>query len=340
MAITLRTLKGSALTHTELDANFTDITSSMVHSGSISGTTLSLHKSGSTLDIDLSGLGGGGTYTNATPTLVDFPNSDNPSIPAGSTFDAVSFTEMMDLMLYPTLNPTLTAPSNTFTMSPSGYKEIGEVIPTITLTAGFNRGSINPAYDTSGYRSGLPNTYVYTGTDTSDNSSTSLTDTETISSYTVLAGAQSWTGAVSYDAGEQPLDSDGNDYDSPLSAGTTSAITRTITGVYPVFATTSAIGTLTKQSLQSMSTYIQVSMVAETGNGDKQTIDIPNDWSTITGLQQFNTDTGQWQTVQNGLDEFDVTGITRTIQGVTGIAYNQYVYNGSTIGARQLRFIV
>lgn len=56
MAITLRTVKGSALTHSELDANFTDITSSMVHSGSISGTTLTLHKSGSNLGIDLSGL--------------------------------------------------------------------------------------------------------------------------------------------------------------------------------------------------------------------------------------------------------------------------------------------
>ena len=56
MAIILRTVKGSALTHTELDANFTDITSSMVHSGSISGTTLTLHRSSSNFDIDLSGL--------------------------------------------------------------------------------------------------------------------------------------------------------------------------------------------------------------------------------------------------------------------------------------------
>ena len=64
MAITLRTVKGSALTHGELDANFTDITSSMVYSGSISGTTLTLHKSGSQYDIDLSGLGGG----SSTPT--------------------------------------------------------------------------------------------------------------------------------------------------------------------------------------------------------------------------------------------------------------------------------
>lgn len=56
MAITLRTVKGSALTHSELDANFTDITSSMVYSGSISGTTLTLHRSSSNYAIDLAAI--------------------------------------------------------------------------------------------------------------------------------------------------------------------------------------------------------------------------------------------------------------------------------------------
>ena len=64
MALITRASKGAALTHSEMDGNFTYITSSMVHSGSISGTTLTLHKSGSQYDIDLSGLGGGGS----TPT--------------------------------------------------------------------------------------------------------------------------------------------------------------------------------------------------------------------------------------------------------------------------------
>ena len=244
---------------------------------------------------------------------------------------------MMDLMLYPELFPTLTNPSNTFTISPSGLREIGEVISTITLNASFNRGSISPAYGTSGFRSGLPNTYVYTGTGTSNNPSTSLTDTDTVSSYTVISGVQSWTGAVSYDAGEQPLSSKGNDYNSPLPAGTTSAITRTIRGVYPVFATTVAIDTLTKQSLQTMTTYIQVSMVAENDGGDKQTVDIPDAWSTITGLQQFNTLSGTWDTIS--LSTFTTSATTQTIQG-NSVNYTKYTHNGSKIGARQLRFIV
>jgi len=244
---------------------------------------------------------------------------------------------MMDLMLYPELDPTLTNPSNGFSISPSGLREIGETIATITLSATFNKGSISPAYGTTGFRSGDPNNYVYTGTGATDNASTALTDTETVSSYTVLQGSNSWTGAVDYDAGPQPLTSKGNNFNSPLPAGTTSAITRTITGVYPVFATTSAIGTLTKQSLQVMTTYIQVSMVAETGNGDKQTIDIPDAWSTITGLQQFNTLSGTWDAI--ALSSFTTSATTQTIQG-NSVNYTKYTYNDNTIGARQLRFTV
>jgi hypothetical protein len=154
---------------------------------------------------------------------------------------------------------------------------------------------------------------------------------------TVIPGAQSWTSAVAYDAGEQPLNSIGGNYDSPLAAGTTSAITKTITGVYPTFATTSTISTLTQQSLQSMTTYEQVSMVTEAGSADKQTIEIPDAWSTITGLQQFNTLSSTWDTIL--LSTFTgPTPITRTIQSNT-VDYNRYIHNGPITGARQLRFL-
>ena len=87
MAITLRTLKGSALTHEELDANFTDITSSMLYSGSFAGTTLTLHSSGSDLSIDLSSI----DTRNATGSLLTTGSvSDNVltfTKGDGSTFD-------------------------------------------------------------------------------------------------------------------------------------------------------------------------------------------------------------------------------------------------------------
>jgi len=288
-------------------------------------------------------------FTNATPTPLNFPgNSPFDTIPSGTTFNAKTFEQMMNLMLYPTLYPTLTAPSNGFnvTTTPNisgNFREIGTVYDMVStlinLNSSFNRGSINPDYGTDGFRSGLPNGYVYTGPNANFTIvSTSLTNNINLAgSYTILQGNNTWTSAVSYDAGQQPLDSVGDNFDSPLPAGTTSPPkSRSLVGVYPVFATTSNITTLTQQGLQSMSQRIQVAMVAETG-GNKQTIDIPVAWSTITGLQQFNTLSGQWDTIS--LSSFTVTSVTNTIQGNI-VNYNRYTHNGSTIGGRSLRFLV
>lgn len=306
------------------------------------GTGIIINQVSST-EIEIS-ASAGGTYTNSTPTPQNFPgNSPFDNISTGTTFSNKTFTEMMDLMLYPELFPTLTNPSQTFTLSPSGFREIGEQFSAggITLSSTFNRGSISPAYGTNGFRSGLPNSYIYTGGGSvpSPQSSTSLTNnTATTAAYTVVQGAQSWTARVAYDAGQQPLSSKGNNFNSPLPAGQTSIITRTITGVYPPFATTVSLGTLTKQSLQSMSQYVQVSLVTESGGGgQKQTVDIPDAFSTITGIQQFNTLNNTWEAIQ--LSTFTVTTTTHTIQGNT-VNYDRYTHNGNTIGARQLRFLV
>ena len=294
----------------------------------------------------------GGNFINSTPLPQNFPgNSPFDNISSGTTFPTPgkSFQEMMDLMLYPTLYPTLTPPSHGFTLSttpslPNTFREVGTVYTTlagstINLNSTFNRGSINPAYSTNGFRSGLPNAYNYSGPGSvpSPQSSTSTSNsTNTTVSYTIVQGNNNWTSAVSYDAGQQPLDSAGNNFNSPLPAGTTNTITRNINGVYPTFATTVIISTLTQQDLQSMTIYEQVSMVAETG-GNKQTIDIPVAWSTITGLQQFNTFSGTWDSIN--LSQFTVTSVNRLIQG-NSVAYNRYTHNGVTIGARQLRFTV
>ena len=300
------------------------------------GANITLTDNGSN-EILIDAAGGVTSYTNATPTPQNFPaNSPFDNIPTGSTFTNQTFTEMMDQMLYPELFPSLSNPSNGFSLSQAGLQEIG-LITALNFSASFNRGSINPQYTAaSPYRSGLPNTYVYTGTGVSNNASTSLTDTETVASYTVLSGSQSWTGAVNYDGGVQPKSSKANNYSTPLPAGTASPNTQTITGVYPPFATTVAIATLTKQSLQTMSSLIQVDMQAEVFGGPKQTLDVPNVWSSITGLQQYNTLSLAWDTI--ALSTFTPTSATtHTIQGNV-ISYTRYEHNGSTIGGRKLRF--
>tara|TARA_R110002074_G_scaffold95615_1_gene208042 strand:- start:281 stop:1468 length:1188 start_codon:yes stop_codon:yes gene_type:complete len=395
MSITLRLIKGSELTYSEVDDNF----KSLFYSGSLIGTDLTFYypdgqggysdsqtfdlstlpgfsgiginddgseilpaaniinftgtgvtvtSTGNTANVEITGGGGGtDTFTNATPMPQNFPgNSPFDNIGTGTTFANKTFTEMMNLMLYPELFPSLTNPSQGFniTTSPNlsnNFREIGLVYNAgqIQLATTFNRGSINPAYTTNGFRSGLPNAYIYTGggSVTSPQPSTSLTNnTVTTAQYTIVLGVQLWTSVVAYDAGQQPLSSTGNNFDNPLPAGSTNSISRNLRGVYPTFATTVSIGTLTKQALQSMTVYEEVSMVAETG-GNKQTIDIPVAWSTITGLQQFNTFSGEWDSIN--LSQFTISSVSNIIQG-NSVAYNRYTHNGVTTGARQLRFTV
>lgn len=276
-------------------------------------------------------------YNNLTPTPISVGG-----VPEGFTFNNLSFAQIWDMLFYPELFPTLTPPSATMSASVSGLREVGETIPTINFTATFDRGSINPQYlSASPYRSGLPNTYLYTGTGLSNKSSTALSDNNSISNYVVLLGNQSWTSRVAYDAGVQPKGSKGTDYDVPLPAGQTNLISSTITGVYPIFGTTVDITTLTKQSLvQHNATYFSFNMVAESG-GYKQTAEFSTSHSSITGIQFYNTISGQWEWLggskANSLTLFTVNNIQKNINGNL-IDYKQYVHNGSTIGSRQLRF--
>lgn len=170
-------------------------------------------------------------YTNATPTPTTIGG-----ISSGTTFNGKTMTEMWDSLLYPELFPSFTNPSNTFTFNSAGIFENGATIPLISFSATFNRGTISPAYGTSGFRAGVPETYMYTGTGLSNTTTSILTDSKSISNYVVVNGSNSWTGAVKYLAGEQPLSSKGNPTNIPYPAGTTSpALSVSLTGLYPVF---------------------------------------------------------------------------------------------------------
>ena len=79
-------------------------------------------------------------------------------------------------------------------------------------------------------------------------------------------------------------------------------------GVYPLFATTSNITTLTQQTLVSMLTGNNISMtlVAETG-GNKQKFEIPTAWTgaptnkPLLGILTYNSVSGNYE-YQGGLN--------------------------------------
>jgi hypothetical protein len=183
------------------------------------------------LDNQATGITANTVYQLESPAAIDLGGITEGTVLTGKTSN-----EILEELLVPTLNPTLTAPSSTFSEDQPANLEVGSTVSTINFTATFDRGSINPDYGTSGFRSGLPNEYNYTGTDLPATvASTSLTDNQSISNYVILEGANQWTASVDYDAGEQPLDSKGGNFGSALPAGTTSIDTVTITGIFPYF---------------------------------------------------------------------------------------------------------
>jgi hypothetical protein len=280
------------------------------------------------------------TYTNASPTPISLGG-----VSQGTTFNAKTMKDMWDMLLYPELFPTLTAPSASISVDASeGLHEIGEQIESIDFTTTFNRGAITPAYGTSGYRSGLPSSYTAHGPGFGsgfNTTSTALSHTDTINDYTIASGDNTWYYEVFYSAGEQPLSSKGNNYSTPLPAGSVVTNNFVITGVYPYFGTSVDIATLTKQALALHNApYFQVNMVAESG-GNKQKAAFSSSHSAITGVQFFNTVSNQWEWINgskaNSLSAFTTSATQITINGAS-VNYTVYTWNGATVGARQLRF--
>ena len=179
-------------------------------------------------------------------------------LPAGSNVSGKNALEVLDLAINAELFQVaggITAPSYTFTISPSGLQEVGAVL-TIVKTRVFNRGAISPKYQSAtAFRSGELVDYTEVGND---------------GTHTVTLGLQSWTSKANYSKGALIIGSKGTTaviagVVNPLPAGSTATVTRTITGVYPVYATTANISLYTKLGLLAHGDDIDVNkMVAET----------------------------------------------------------------------------
>ena len=236
-------------------------------------------------------------------------------IEVGENFVAPGYTmqQMWDKLLYPELEGILTAPTLTMILKGDGdatitsntskpLYEIGAIISNLYLDGVFDRGSIDPQYDsTSPFRSGLPNTWTFIGEGGLNDNFTPDTDISKTSSqinYTVPIGQKDWTGTIYYDAGVQPKTNKGNDFDSFLSAGDI-GYARSIIGVYPVYATTVDHATLTKQALVNIAgpNKVTVSMVPDQGTqgGNKQTFQFASVYGDITLIEQYNTVSETWQ---------------------------------------------
>ena len=267
------------------------------------------------------------------------------NIAVGAKLENLTLQEFAERLLTKEINPVVTQPSASIAISglAAGLQEIGTTTD-ITFTSTFNRGKVAKGWGDkatmNAYYSGLPTSYTYAGfgLPTEAKASTALTDTATASGYEVKAGAQTCKVTVAFSAGDyQPVTNYGNNYSTKCAAGSKASNTITITGVYPVFATTTNITTATKQALvaepANASSYVTVNMVAE--EGGKQFFELPGTWAALTGVADSGG-TFLNGNKANSILQWTKTEVEETVQGKV-VSYKRYNHNAANAGKRTLR---
>lgn len=241
-------------------------------------------------------------------------------IPMNKTYakDTDLETILRDL-LNPVEAPKLTGPSATITTTAKLLLEPGET-RNINLTLNFNRGSISPAYGTSGYRAGDPYEYAINNGERQANN---------LFTATVTESNKVFSGTVWHYAGEQPKNSNGENYGEPLPAGSVNSNEIKFEYVSPIWSNARYITTIDKEELISKSAGIKTFNFPSQTVENPQTFDIPASWN-VTAIEIFNMLSNGWQ---NGSSSFDITDTTHD-----GVAYKRYTDNrNAAAGARQVR---
>lgn len=270
-------------------------------------------------------IGSGGSGSDPELTAAITASISVGGIEAGQTFPVGTKLEALwKKLISPALFPTLTNPSATLSATGAKLLEKGATLAT-TFTCVFDRGSITPAYGTSGYRSGAATDYALnSGTPQSGNTW----------NETVTEAQLTYRASVDYAAGEQPKDSTGEDYDSPLPAGSINSNTITYEFVDAIWANTSSIATVAKLGLVSKSAKVKEFNFPAQTIANPEIFDVPGSW-TVTAVEVLNTLSNQWEDCSS---EFTVTTTSHDNAAGVATSYNRYTDNrGYAAGSRKVR---
>lgn len=323
-------------------------------------------------------------YDTAWTASADLYSNEDPctvalgGIALNTTFSEMTMKDMFDALLYKEVNPTINQPSvslaaNGFTNN--GSYEVGSTV-SCGLNTTLNKGSITPVYNNQGKKvaasaawAGDATSYVFEGaiagtkTVGTDAEATATTCNLAKQNITKTWAAQTFKVTANYAAG--PYDSYSSKGNKVVTnaAGSKVSSTLTIKGALPVYATTSDITKLTRQSSMVINGDGNIQLgqgknaqfVSEDVAGNKQAILVPATWFTGTSftMQQYDTSTSQWKnvtgfsikTVTIDWEAKTVTGgaKAKTIDGNapadTTQMYKYIEWTGDTIGARAVKFI-
>ena len=276
---------------------------------------------GSTIDAGLIPGGGGGSGS----LEADLTASLTVGGVTSGTFyeEGTPLEKILRYMLNPGAYPTLTPPSAVLTATGDKLLEKGSTLDTVfTLT--FNRGRINPAYGTSGYRSGVATSYTFDG-------ETKATNTF---SRTITEDKLVYQGSVAYEAGEQPKDSKGNNYSTPLPAGSVNSSRVEYEFVDAWWGNGNDPDVIEKIPLISKKPGTIDITFAPVDDDQAEKFDIPASW-TLTAIKVYNPLSLVWDTITS---QFTPTDVTHEDAAGQTVAYKRYTCNlGYGMGERELK---
>lgn len=209
--------------------------------------------------------------------------------------------------------PEFTAPSATISGTGDKVLEKGSTL-NATITVAFDRGKIDPAYSTDGYRSGAATGYKL------NNGASQGSETFSV---VVSESNKTFVGRVDYAEGEQPKDSDGHDYDSPLVAGYVTTDSLVYEFVNAIWANASDITSMAKQPLVSESDEEVIIDFAAQTVANPECFDIPASL-TVNGIYVQNPFSETWEECA---DEFTQSTTTHDNVGGTSVNYKRYTDN-------------
>ena len=246
-------------------------------------------------------------------------------ITSGTTYAAdTGFEEMWRDMLNPTENPTFVPPSAALSTTGGTLLESGASVSK-TFTVTFNRGSINPAYGTSGKRAGEATGYSLNGG--TEQQSNTFTETVNASNKTFQA-------SVSYSEGPQPKNSAGQNYSTPLPAGVVNSNTITFEFVNAIWSNAANNSTIAKEALISKGAKTKTFEFAPQTVSSPECFDVPSDFN-ITKIEVLNTLSNKWEDCAS---EFTQSTTTHTNAGGETVQYKRYQDNrGYSASSRSIR---
>ena len=246
-------------------------------------------------------------------------------IPAGTTVAQLknkTFSQLFDELIFPTVNPVFEPPfallSLKSTSTTPTIQEVGTTgasVPVVTsFDAGYNPGAIKIAGVKKQNRGGAfdpDKSFIYINN----------TPTNRRFPREIPEGTITYKYRAAYKQGPQPLDSKGNNYQTPLPAGVVDSNAVIINGVYPYFTNKDDNKAFAKLALTIYNNISAVKFKAEGPN--KHAFKIPAKY-TLTKVELLNTLSGKYENY--GIDKFTKTTEDIEVQGKQ-VSYAVYTRN-------------